>query len=218
MDKLDSKNRPGNQASQKALTLLFQGESWANRGMVEKALACYVAAERIARLEGGHETVKTCFERRIALLLESNEFEEADRIANEGLSYLRLLDRREDEIELLKLRSRSYQKRGRYQEAIESIFEGLELAKEYQRVEFELDFIIELAETALSAKEFADAKSHGTAGLNRAIMLKDALRTRTFARIVEEASTSLKKKRKASLLSQAMDLLPPLKIPFSDKV
>ena len=202
-----------------AISLFFQGEDLRQQGELKKALACYLAAERIARASALHDTVVDCLNRRIDLHLKLGEHKQAQRAAIEGLTYVRLIERNGDELLFLRLLGRTHRELGHFSAAIEVIFEGLELAREQRKVSLELDLVADLAEVSLSSDDLAGARRHATAGMNRAILVKDSARARNFAHIIDETKTRCHCENEAeSLLSKAIGLLPPLRLPFSNKI
>ena len=202
-----------------AISLFFQGEDLRQQGELKKALACYLASERIARSSALHDTVVDCLNRRIDLHLKLGEHQQAQRASIEGLTYVRLIERNDDELLFLRFLGRTHRELGHFSAAIEIIFEGLELAREQRKVSMELDLVADLAEVSMSSEDIDGARRHATAGLNRAILVKDSARARFFSFLIDEAKSKLHvESKEESLLSRAIGLLPPLRLPFGDKI
>ncbi len=202
-------------SSNGAISLYFQGEDLRQQGELKKALACYLAAERIARASALHDTVIDCLNRRIDLHLKLGEHRQAQRASIEGLTYVRLIEKSDAELTFIRHLGRTHRELGHFSSAIETIFEGLELARDQRNVLMELDFILDLTEVALSSEDIEGAHRHAKAGLNRAILVKDSTRARAFAFLIEEVKERKAEEEPVSLLSRAMELLPPLRLPFS---
>jgi len=199
-----------------AMTLFFQGEQLRQQKEPVKALACYAAAERLARSVARHETVLTCLERRIDVMLELHDFEQARRTAAEGLTYVRLIEQTGDEMTFLRLLARVLREQGTFDEALEVVFECLELARDQRRLDDELTLVADLAEITLAAGDAEGALRHASSGLNRAIMVKDSARGRVFALLAARARRRLNRRHDGRSLALAIGSLPPLPLPFDD--